>query len=538
MSYTHIIYQLYSLDKYISPTYNVPVINERKYELRSDFNKNFPRNPGNSLPGDRLGKQPRSCRKNLRRHRMNTKYVDTFPEGFLWGGAVAANQCEGAWDEGGKGIDLASTFKKGLSQGFIGLTADDEYNPEREGIDFYHRYKEDIALFKELGLKVFRTSIHWTRIFPTGEEEEPLEAGLAFYDSLFDELLNAGIQPLITISHYEMPYHLVEKYDSWRNRALIGFFENYCSVIFERYKEKVKLWLTFNEINNMRRNPGYVGGIIFHENENKMQAIYQASHNMFVANAKAVKLCREIIPDARIGVMCSLSNIYPNNCDPVTVFETMDCRRRSLFFPDVMLRGYYPTYIYRLWEENDVHIHMEDGDLDLIRCYTNDFLAFSYYRTTTHAKGQPFFGDTGGDVGTPNPYIETSEFGWQIDPVGFRYTLNELWDRYQVPLFPVENGLGARDTVEDGQIHDPYREQYLKEHLSAMKEAIRDGVDIIGYTYWGVIDIVGAGTFQMSKRYGFIYVDKDDEGNGTLQRIKKDSFRYYQNVIRTNGKEI
>lgn len=464
-------------------------------------------------------------------------YRDEFPKDFLWGGAVAANQCEGAWIDG-KGLDLACCFKDGLHHGFQGIPKEGEYNPQREGIDFYHRYKEDISLFAQMGFKVFRTSIHWTRIFPTGKEERPNEKGLQFYDGLFDEFLKHGIEPLITISHYEMPYTLVEEYGGWRSRELIGYFEKYCEVIFNRYKNKVKYWLTFNEINNMRRNPDYVGGVIIKPGENKMQAIYQASHNMFVANAKAVKLCHEIIPNAKIGVMCSLSNIYSNTCDPKAVFETMDCRRRSLFYPDVMLRGYYPNYIYRLWHENDVHISMEKEDLELIRKYTNDFLAFSYYRTTTHEVGQPYFGDTGGDIGTPNPYLETSEWGWQIDPLGFRYTCNELWDRYQVPLFPVENGLGAKDVIEDGKIHDPYRIGYLESHLKALKEAIKDGVEIMGYTYWGPIDIVSAGTCQMSKRYGFIYVDKDDEGKGTLKRLKKDSFEWYKHVIETNGKEL
>lgn len=467
---------------------------------------------------------------------MTDKYIDEFPDDFLWGGAVSANQCEGAWDEGGKGSDLAGCFWHGLGAGFDGPPDKDIYHAEREAIDFYHRYPDDIKLFAEMGFRVFRTSIHWTRIFPTGDEKQPNEEGLAFYDRLFDELLKYGIQPLVTISHYEMPYYLVEKYGGWRNRHLIGCFEKYCRVIFARYGKKVKYWLTFNEINNMRRNPWYVGGIILEEGENKMQAIYQASHHMFVANAKAVKLCHEMIPDAKIGAMCSLSNIYPNTCDPVAVFETQDVRRRSLFFSDVMLRGYYPSYSYRLWKENDVHVAMEPGDKELIAAYTNDFLAFSYYRTTTHEAGQPYFGDTGGDIGTPNPYLETSEWGWQIDPLGFRYTLNELWDRYQVPLFPVENGLGAKDTVEeDGKIHDPYRIDYLKKHLSAMKEAIKDGVEIMGYAYWGPVDIVSAGGYEMSKRYGFIYVDKDDEGRGTLERTRKDSFYWYQEVIETNG---
>jgi 6-phospho-beta-glucosidase len=469
---------------------------------------------------------------------MTNHYVDTFPDDFLWGGAVAANQCEGAWDVGGKGIDYASCCHTGLGDLNPYPPPADMYHPEREAIDFYHRYPEDIKLFAEMGFKVFRTSISWTRIFPTGDELEPNEEGLAFYDRLFDELHKYGIEPLITISHYEIPWNFVEKYGAWRSRHLIDCFERYCKVLFERYKGKVKYWLTFNEINNMRRNPSYVGGILLKPGENKMQAIFQASHNMFVANAKAVKLCHEIIPDAKIGVMCSLSNIYPNNCDPVCVFETQDVRRRSLFYPDVMLRGYYPTYVYRLCEENNVHVQMEEGDLDLIRQYRNEFLAFSYYRTTTHEKGQPYFGDTGGDVGTPNPYLKTSAWGWQIDPMGFRFTLNELWDRYQVPLFPVENGLGAKDIVEDGKIHDPYRIDYLRQHLTALKEAIRDGVDVMGYAYWGPIDIVSAGTFEMAKRYGFIYVDKDNAGYGTLNRLKKDSFEYYKNVIHTNGAEL
>ncbi len=469
---------------------------------------------------------------------MNTSYVDKFPENFLWGGAVAANQCEGGWKEGGKGVDYAACCKNGLGDLDVSRPQENVYHPEREAIDFYHRYPEDIKLFAEMGFKVFRTSIHWTRIFPTGDETEPNEEGLAFYDRMFDELRRYGIEPLITISHYEIPIDLVEKYKSWRSRHLIDCFERYCRVLFERYKDKVKYWLTFNEINNMRRNPSYVGGILVQPGENKSQAIFQASHHMFVANARAVKLCHEIIPDARIGVMCSLSNIYPNNCDPVTVLETQDVRRRSLFFPDVMLRGYYPTYVYRLWKEHNVHVKMEEGDLELIKKYPNEFLAFSYYRTTTHEKGQPYFGDTGGDVGTPNPYLETSQWGWQIDPTGFRFTLNELWDRYQVPLFPVENGLGARDVVEDGKIHDTYRIEYLRKHILAMKEAIKDGVDIMGYAYWGPIDIVSAGTFQMSKRYGFIYVDKDDQGNGTLARLKKDSFEYYKKVIASNGEDL
>lgn len=467
---------------------------------------------------------------------LTSRYQDSFPEDFLWGGAIAANQAEGAWLEDGKGWDLASCFSKGVHHKFQGKPEEGTYSPHETAIDFYHRYKEDIALFAEMGFKVFRTSIHWSRIFPKGVEEEPNERGLRFYDNLFDELRKYHIEPLITISHYEMPLYLVEQYGGWKNRKLIGFFEHYCRTIFARYKDKVKYWLTFNEINNMRRNADYVAGVIFDGTEDNLkQLIYQSAHHMFVAGSMANKLCHEIIPDAKIGCMLSLSNIYPYNCDPQAVFETMDIRRKSLFFSDVMVRGYYPNYIFRLWEENDVHIQIEEGDLEMIRRYPSEFVAFSYYRTSTHEAGKPSFFDTGGEFSTPNPFLKTSQWGWQIDPVGLRYTLNEIWDRYQVPVFPVENGLGAEDQVEEGQVHDSYRIEYLREHLKAVREAVKDGVDIMGYAYWGPIDIVSASTAEMKKRYGFIYVDKDNEGNGTLNRLKKDSFTWYKRVIETNG---
>ncbi|MGM9940721.1 MAG: glycoside hydrolase family 1 protein [Bulleidia sp.] len=470
------------------------------------------------------------------------EYTDQFPQDFLWGGAIAANQAEGAWDTDGKGLDLASCFPYGLHHKFQGHPKPGVYYPQETAIDFYHHYKEDIAMFAEMGFRVFRTSIAWTRIFPTGEEEEPNQAGLQFYDNLFDELHRYGIEPLITISHYEMPVNLVEKYGSWVNRKLIGFFEKYCRVIFTRYKDKVKYWLTFNEINNMRRNADYVAGVIFDGSETPSQRqnmIYQAAHHMFVASAMANRMCHEIIPDAKIGCMLSLSNIYPYNCDPQAVFETMDIRRKSLFFSDVMIRGKYPSYILRVWKEKGVTVKMEEGDLDLIHDYPSQFLAFSYYRTSAHEAGKPSFFDTGGEVSTPNPFLKTSEWGWQIDPLGFRYTCNELYDRYQVPLFPVENGLGANDVIsEDGKIHDDYRIDYLREHLIALKEAVKDGVEIMGYAYWGPIDIVSAGTGEMKKRYGFIYVDKDNQGNGTLKRMKKDSFDWYRHVIETNGRQL
>lgn len=467
------------------------------------------------------------------------KYADTFPENFLWGGAIAANQAEGAYLEDGKGLDISDGFAHGIKHDYDPVIREDVFYPTHEAIDFYHRFREDLALMEEMNFRAFRTSINWSRIYPKGDEEEPNEAGLAYYDALFDEMNRRGMVPVVTLSHYETPVHLVEAYGSWRNRKLIDFFLRYCRTVFTRYKDKVGYWLTFNELNNMRRMPGAAGGIFFEEGENQQQAIYQASHHMFVAHALAVKLCHEICPEAKIGSMLSLSNVYPHTCRPEDVFETMELRRRSLLFGDVMIRGAYPAYMARIWKEAGVEVKMKPGDEELIKKYTSDYLGFSYYRTSTHEAGQPFYGDTGGDQGTPNPYLETTPWGWQIDPVGLRYTLNELYDRYQVPLFVVENGLGQVDEVgEDGSVHDDYRVDYVRRHIQAMKEAVKDGVEILGYTYWGPIDIVSAGTGEMKKRYGFIYVDRDNEGKGTGKRSRKDSFEWIAKVYASNGEDL
>ena len=462
-----------------------------------------------------------------------------FPKDFLWGGAIAANQAEGAYLTDGKGLDISNGFSHGIKHEYDAIIDSSKFYPTHEAIDFYHHYKEDLKLMSEMNFNVFRTSINWSRIYPNGDDAEPNEAGLKFYDDLFDEMIRLGMTPLVTLSHYETPVHLVEKYGSWRSRELIKFFLRYCETVFTRYKGKVKYWLTFNELNNMRRMPGAAGGIFIRDDENPPQVIYQASHHMFVANSLAIKLCHEICPDAKIGCMLSLSNVYPHTCNPNDVFETMELRRCSLIFGDVMIRGKYPNYAARIFDENDVKLKMEVGDEEILKTYTADYLGFSYYRTSTHEYGQPFYGDTGGDQGTPNPYLETTPWGWQIDPVGLRYTLNELYDRYQIPLFVVENGLGQIDVPdENGRVHDDYRIDYVRRHVQAMKQAIEDGVDIMGYTYWGPIDIVSAGTGEMKKRYGFIYVDRENDGNGTLERRKKDSFDWYANVIRTNGEEL
>ncbi|MGJ7912995.1 glycoside hydrolase family 1 protein [Neobacillus sp. LXY-1] len=480
-----------------------------------------------------------------------------FPEGFLWGGATAANQLEGAYNEGGKGLSIFDmvTFVPKEERGNEGIEMDvtseieleellagkkgDNF-PKRRGIDFYHRYKEDIALFAEMGFKTFRMSISWPRIFPNGDDLEPNEEGLAFYDRVFDELLKYGIEPLVTLSHYEIPLHLVRKYNGWADRRLVDFFVHYAETVFKRYKGKVKYWLTFNEINISAFSPYIGSGILVDRVENKEQAVYQALHHQFVASARAVKACHEIIPDAMIGCMLARMEVYPETCNPDDVLVALEEDQKNLFFTDVQVRGYYPSFMNKYFEENNIKIDMLPGDEEILLQHTVDFLSFSYYMTMV-ASGSPEKLKEKGNFfsGVKNPYLQSSDWGWQIDPKGLRITLKKMYDRYQVPLFIVENGLGAYDKVEeDGSINDDYRIDYLRAHIDQMGEAIKDGVDLIGYTTWGCIDLISAGTSEMSKRYGFIYVDQDDYGNGTLKRRKKKSFDWYKNVIATNGGEL
>ncbi len=473
----------------------------------------------------------------------------TFPEGFLWGGAIAANQAEGAYLEGGKGLTTVDLLPKGKKRWNIAMgklesftPIEGEFYPSHEAIDFYHRYKEDIALFAEMGFKALRVSISWARIFPNGNDDKPNEEGLKFYDDLFDELLKNGIQPVVTMAHFDVPVHLVETYGSWRNRKLVQFFESYAQTIFTRYKDKVKYWMTFNEINMLLHLPFVGAGLVFKEGEDKNQIKYQAAHHQLVASALAVKACHEIIPDAKIGCMLAAGATYPYTSNPDDYYHAMDKDRESFFFIDVQSRGEYPGYAKRFFKDNDLKIEMEDGDLELLKDNTVDYIGFSYYASRTASTDPEVLKNmTSGNVfgSIENPYLEKSEWGWTIDPKGFRITANQLYDRYQKPLFVVENGLGAVDEVNpEGEIHDDYRIDYLRKHLAEMGEAIRDGVEILGYTSWGPIDLVSASTGEMKKRYGYIYVDKDNDGNGTLERKKKKSFFWYKNVIATNGAEL
>ena len=477
----------------------------------------------------------------------------TLPKNFLWGGALAAHQFEGGWNAAGKGpsvVDVMTAGAHGVPRQITETIEEGTFYPNHEAIDFYHRYKEDIAMFAEMGLKCLRTSIGWSRIFPKGDEEEPNEAGLQFYDDVFDELIKHGIEPVITLSHFEMPLHLAREYGGFRSRKVAEYFAKFAEVCFNRYKNKVTYWMTFNEINNKMdvNNPLFLwtnSGVSVKEGENAKEVMYQAGHHELLASAWAVAKGKEINPSFQIGAMVSHVPIYPYSSNPEDVMLAEEYMRQRYFFPDVQVRGYYPSYALKEFEREGYHIPFEEGDEESLRKGKVDYLGFSYYMSTTVKSDA--VSDHNGDIvngalphGVENPYIKSSDWGWSIDPTGLRYTLNRFYDRYQIPLFIVENGFGAIDQVEeDGSIHDPERIQYLASHIQALKKAVEyDGVDLIGYTPWGIIDIVSFTTGEMKKRYGMIYVDRDNEGNGSMKRLKKDSFTWYQNVIATNGEEV
>ena len=468
---------------------------------------------------------------------------------FLWGGATAANQAEGGYLEGGRGIANVDLLPAGPDRYEVTtgdkkmLEFDDNYfYPAKEGIDMYHRFKEDIALFAEIGFKVYRFSIAWSRIFPKGDEKEPNEEGLKFYDELIDELLKYGIEPLVTISHFDCPVHLIKEYGSWRNKKIIGFFENLVTVLFNRYKGKVKYWLTFNEINMLLHRPFMGAGIVFEEGENRDQVKYQAAHNELVASALATKIGHEVDENNMIGCMLLGGATYPYTPNPDDVFEAYLNDRKNYFFTDVHVRGEYPNYAIKEMERLGIELETTEEEIKLLKDHTVDFVSFSYYSTKVASTDPEVLKNTtsANDIfSIKNPYLKASDWGWQVDPKGLRYTLNQIYDRYQKPLFIVENGYGAKDELINGTVEDDYRIDYLRDHIKALKDAVElDGVDLLGYTTWGPIDLVSAGTGQMSKRYGFIYVDRDDEGNGDLRRYKKKSFDWYKKVIESNGEVL
>ncbi len=462
-----------------------------------------------------------------------------FPEGFLWGGATAANQVEGAYLEGGKGLSIQDVMPHGIMTPRADGPTDD--NLKQVAIDFYHRYAEDIALFAEMGFTTYRFSIAWSRIFPKGDESEPNEEGLAFYDRVLDELERHGIEPLVTISHYETPLHLAETYDGWVNRDLIGFYERYVRALFTRYGARVKYWLTFNEINSVIHAPFMSGGINTPKDELSPTDLYQAVHHELVASALATKVARELAPAAQIGCMVLATPVYPLTPNPDDVFAALTTERTNLAFGDIHVRGEYPGYYLRSLRERGVQLQITDEDRTLLKENTVDFVSFSYYSSTCETVDPELREQGAGNLfgGVRNPTLQASEWGWQIDPVGLRLVLNQFWDRWQKPLFIDENGLGAKDELVEiagvTTVVDDYRIAYLQAHLVQVGEAIADGVDLLGYTTWGCIDLVSASTAQLSKRYGFIYVDRNDDGSGTLERFKKKSFDWYAEVIATRG---
>lgn len=474
-----------------------------------------------------------------------------FPDNFLWGGSVAAHQLEGAWDVDGRGPSVSDVLTGGSVDVPRRITVPLEEGasyPNHEGIDFYHTYPEDVALFAELGFKCFRTSISWSRIFPRGDEEEPCEAGLAFYDRLFDELLSHGIEPVVTLSHFEMPLALAEEYGGWIDRRCVDFFVRYAETCFRRYRGKVRWWITFNEINNQANTGkdlyGWVNsGMRLSEYENPRKAMYQAAHHEFVASALATARAHEIDPELKVGCMIAMIPYYPYSCDPDDAMVALEGMHQRYYFSDVQCRGYYPSYAVREWERDGTAPAMEPGDEEALRAGTADFCSFSYYMSMAEKAepGEMFVRRGSGDEHTVrNPYVKTSDWGWNIDPVGLRYSLVSLWERYQLPLFVAENGLGAYDELlPDKTCDDSYRIEYLREHIREMERAISvDGVDLIGYTPWGCIDVVSFTTGELRKRYGFIYVDVNDDGSGTRERYRKKSFAWYKRVIETNGAEL
>ncbi len=456
-----------------------------------------------------------------------------FPKGFLWGGAIAANQCEGAYLCDGKGLSTADVQPKGIISRHVPYQEGRQTYIKDVAIDFYNRYPEDIALFAEMGFSCLRLSIAWTRIFPNGDDSAPNEAGLAYYDKIFAELKKYNIQPFVTLSHYEMPYALVKNYGGWANRKVIGFFERYARTVFDHYKDQVKLWLTFNEINMALHKPFTGVGI---PEDSSEQAMFQAIHHQLLASALAVKACHEIIPDAKIGNMMLGALLFPLSSKPADALAAMEKNNRWLFFGDVQVRGKYPGYLLRYFKEQQIELDMLDGDAEVLASASVDFISFSYYSSGCASASPPE--QTHPDFAgfEPNPHLNVSQWGWPIDPEGLRYLLNLLYDRYQKPLFIVENGLGAKDTLEaDGTVEDDYRIEYLNDHLVQVAEAIKDGVELMGYTTWGPIDLVSNSTAEMAKRYGFIYVDRNDDGTGSLARYRKKSFTWYQSVIKTQG---
>ncbi|EJP27287.1 6-phospho-beta-glucosidase [Streptococcus anginosus] len=471
------------------------------------------------------------------------------PKEFLWGGATAANQTEGGMLEVGRGLTNTDLLPIGADRAAIAAgklnnleRKADYFYPSENAIDMYHHYLEDIQLFAEMGFKVYRMSLSWTRIFPNGNDETPNEAGLVFYEKIFQELKKHKIEPLVTLAHFDVPVALIKKYGAWRDRRMIDAYVHYAETVMTRFKGLVRYWLTVNEINILLHQPFVGGGLIFSEDENVEEVKYQAAHHQLVASARVTELAHKIDPENQVGCMLAGGSHYPYTCRPEDYFEAIQRDHGEYFFIDVQARGRYPRYALKKFEREGLSVQMTEKDLKVLAENPVDFVSFSYYASRTVSSHPEDYEATTGNLfkSIKNPYLSSTEWGWQIDPQGLRNSLNQLYDRYQKPLFIVENGLGAKDQPdENGYVDDEYRIDYMREHLKAFKAAVEvDGVELMGYTSWGCIDLTAASTGQMSKRYGFIYVDCDDEGKGSLKRSKKKSFDWYKQVIVSNGEDL
>lgn len=466
------------------------------------------------------------------------------PKDFLWGGAISANQAEGGYKKDGKGLSAVDILPAGKDREYAifhpreAMNHVYDYYPSHEAIDFYHHYKEDIALLADMGIKVLRTSISWSRIFPTGEDDKPNEQGLMFYDNLFNECAKYNIELLVTMNHFDTPLALIKKYGGWKNRTLVNLFSRYVKTICHRYKDMVKYWIPFNEINMLMHAPYLGGGLLESKEEITDDIKYQAAHHQLLACALAGKIAKETNPNCKIGCMLAAGAVYPRNCSPEDMLAVLNAEHESYFFIDVQSKGYYPSYAKAKFENEKINIVMEVDDLEILSKYTVDFIAFSYYSSRCVSATNIDENQSAGNafLGVKNPYLETSDWGWQIDAVGLRLTMHQLYDRYQKPLFIVENGLGAVDILnEDCTVEDDYRIDYHKAHINEMKKAMSEGVELLGYTTWGCIDLISSGSGEMKKRYGFIYVDKNNDGTGTMNRYKKKSFCWYKSVIENGG---
>ncbi len=476
----------------------------------------------------------------------------SFPEDFLWGGAIAASQADGAWQADGKKLNSSDVqpYLKGKSNDEIqqleklGMTLEEvkknvadtgQYFPKRFGIDFYHTYESDLELLAEMGFKTFRTSIDWARVFPNGDEKEPNEVALAHYGKMIDKMKSLGIEPIITMLHYETPIHITLEYGGWTNKAVIEMFERYGKVLLEHFGDRVKYWIVINQVNMVQIEPFLSLGVCSDQYKRKEEAEYQGVYNQLVASAKIRKYAKTLPYDLQIGTMVADCTVYPYSCKPSDIILAMEHNRMQYFFTDVQFQGDIPVYAERYFTENNIHLDITDEERALLKENTMDYLGISYYFSQMVDAEKNV---NKADSITPNPHLDANPWGWNVDPQGLYNSLSQYWDRYEKPIVIAENGFGMYDELVDGKVHDDYRIAYLGDHIEQIGRAIQNGANVIGYCAWGPIDIVSCSSQQMSKRYGFIYVDLDDEGNGTGKRIKKDSFDWYKQVIATNGSEI